>query len=129
MKDQHVETVFAALSDSVRRAILAALGTGEHSAGTLVSEMQRHATISQPAVSQHLRVLREAELVSVRAEGNRRFYAIDPAGIAAAQHWLATLTDPLEQFSQPLDALATEIARGKRERRGSASGEADALGA
>ena len=79
--------------------------------------MQGRAPISQPAVSQHLKVLRDAGLISVRAEGTRRLYAIDEAGVAAAQAWLAHLGDPLAPFAQPLDALETEVARGRRERR------------
>ncbi len=73
--------------------------------------------ISQPAVSQHLKVLREARLVSVRAMGTRRVYALDRAGLGAAQAWLARVADPLGPFTQPLDALATELARGRRARR------------
>jgi hypothetical protein len=62
-------------------------------------------------------VLREARLVSVRAEGTRRFYALDQTGLDAAEAWLARLADPLGPFAQPLDALATEVARGRRSRR------------
>jgi DNA-binding transcriptional ArsR family regulator len=79
--------------------------------------------ISQPAVSQHLKVLREAGLVSVRAEGTRRVYALDPAGLDAARAWLARLADPLGPFLQPLDALATELARGRRARRAADAGQ------
>ncbi|WP_327149376.1 ArsR/SmtB family transcription factor [Nocardia sp. NBC_01329] len=109
--------VFEALGDPVRRAILRLMSGGERSAGALVEEIRAHTPISQPAVSQHLKVLREAGLVHVRSEANRRFYALEPAGIATAREWLAELVDPLEQFAQPLDALATEVARGKRARR------------
>ena len=90
------------------------LASGEQPAGAVVEALP----ISQPAVSQHLKVLREARLVTVRAEANRRVYAIDAAGVDAAQAWLARLTDP---FTQPLDALETEIARGKRARRATAA--------
>lgn len=74
-------------------------------------------TISQPAVSQHLKVLREARLVTSRAEGTHRYYTIDQAGLDAALAWLAQLADPIGSYAQPLDALATELARGRRERR------------
>jgi DNA-binding transcriptional ArsR family regulator len=104
--------IFEALADPTRRQILETLAAGEQPAGTVVSAMQARAPISQPAVSQHLKVLRDARLVTVRAEGTRRLYAIDPAGVDAAQAWLARLTD---RFSQPLDALETEVARGKRQ--------------
>jgi DNA-binding transcriptional ArsR family regulator len=99
--------VFDALGDPTRRQILELLATGEQPAGAVVEALP----ISQPAVSQHLKVLREARLVTMRAEGTRRLYAIDAAGVDAAQTWLARLSDP---FRQPLDALETEVARGKR---------------
>jgi DNA-binding transcriptional ArsR family regulator len=106
--------VFDALGEPTRRQILGLLAAGEHPAGAVVDALRAQAPISQPAVSQHLKVLREARLVSVRAEGNRRLYAIDEAGIDAAQAWLARLSDPLAPFAQPLDALETEVARGRR---------------
>ena len=65
----------------------------------------------------------EANLVRVRAAGTRRLYALDQAGIDAAQAWLARLADPLSPFAQPLDALATEVARGRRARRAAATGQ------
>jgi DNA-binding transcriptional ArsR family regulator len=108
-----VERAFDALGDPTRRRILELLAAGEQPAGAVVAALP----ISQPAVSQHLKALREAGLVTVRAEGTRRLYAIDEAGVAAARAWLARLTDPLAQFEQPLDALATEVARGRRKRR------------
>ena len=88
--------------------------------------MQAVSWISQPAVSQHLKVLREAGLVTARAEGTHRLYAVDETGVAAARHWLARLADPLSQFAQPLDALGTEVARGRRARRGSRADDAAA---
>ena len=106
--------VFEALGDPVRRLILEMLAAGEQTAGSLVAALQARMPISQPAVSQHLKVLREAALVSVRATGTRRIYALDQAGLDAALAWLARLADPLGPFSQPLDALATELARGRR---------------
>ena len=109
--------VFDALGEPVRRLILELLAAGEQPVGPLVAALQSRMPISQPAVSQHLKVLREAELVSARAEGTRRIYALDQAGVDAARAWLARLADPLEPFTQPLDALATELARGRRARR------------
>ncbi|WP_433654207.1 ArsR/SmtB family transcription factor [Nocardia sp. CA-128927] len=111
------EKIFEALGDPVRRYILELVATGEQPAGMVVAAVQQHTRISQPGVSQHLKVLRAAGLVSVRAEGTRRVYALDPAGVGEAQSWLAELVDPLAQFAQPLDALATEVARGQRVRR------------
>jgi len=109
-----VTGVFEALGDATRRHVLEALSAGERSAGDVVSVLQAHGAISQPGVSQQLRVLREAGLVTVRAEGTRRLYAVDAAGLDAARAWLAQVADPLAPFAQPLDALATEVARGRR---------------
>jgi DNA-binding transcriptional ArsR family regulator len=111
-----VDGAFEALGDPTRRQILELLAGGEQPAGALVEGLQASAAISQPAVSQHLKVLREAGLVSARADGTRRLYVLDEAGFEAAQAWLARLADPLQPFAQPLDALATEVARGRRAR-------------
>jgi DNA-binding transcriptional ArsR family regulator len=116
-----VDAVFEALGDPTRRRILELLASGEQPAGTVVAALQARAPISQPAVSQHLKVLREAELVTVRADGTRRLYAIDEAGLDAAKTWLTRLADPLAPFAQPLDALETEVARGRRARRAARS--------
>jgi DNA-binding transcriptional ArsR family regulator len=112
--------VFEALGDPVRRRVLELLQVaGEQPAGALVAALQEQARLSQPAVSQHLRVLREAGLVRVRPEGTRRLYAVDDSGVDAARAWLDRFADT---FAQPLDALETELARGRRERRGDAEG-------
>ena len=112
-----MDGVFEALGDPVRRIVLELLAGGEQPAGEIVALLQPRAPISQPAVSQHLKVLREAGLVRMRAEGTRRLYALDPAGVNGARAWLARLADPLGPFDQQLDALATEVARGRRSRR------------
>ncbi len=109
--------IFEALGDPVRRYILELLASNEQPAGAIVAAVQQFTTISQPGVSQHLKVLRDAGLVIVQADGTRRRYALDSSGVETARAWLTRLTDPLAQFAQPLDALATEIARGKRARR------------
>jgi DNA-binding transcriptional ArsR family regulator len=109
-----VDRIFEALGEPARRRILELLAGGEQPAGAVVGALQGRAPISQPAVSQHFKVLREAGLVTVRAEGTRRLYAIDEAGLDAAWAWLTRLADPLGPFAQPLDALATEVARGRR---------------
>lgn len=117
--------VFDALSAPPRRHLLELLAGGEQPAGVLVAALQERAPISQPGVSQHLRVLRDARLVTVRSEGRRRLYALDPAGIDVAQAWLSQLAASLDPFAQPMDALETEVARGRRARRTSdATGEA-----
>jgi DNA-binding transcriptional ArsR family regulator len=106
---------FDVLGNPVRRRILELIAEGTHSSGTIVEVIQREFDISQPAVSQHLRVLRETGFATVRADGPRRMYdvaAVPPLGEIDA--WL----DRFRQlWAQRLDALATEVARGKRERR------------
>lgn len=112
--------VFDALGDPVRRRVLELLGDGERPAGAIADALHAQFGISQPATSQHLRVLRAAGLVTVRAEGTRRIYGVDDAGLAVAREWLARFADA---FAQPLDALETELARGRRERRLAARGD------
>ncbi|MEI4280828.1 metalloregulator ArsR/SmtB family transcription factor [Klenkia terrae] len=104
-----------ALGDPTRRRILELLAGTERTVGELVAGLQERGRISQPAVSQHLAALRDAGLVRVRPEGTRRFHAVDNGGVVAVRAWLDRLGDP---FDQPLDALATEVARGRRARRG-----------
>lgn len=102
------------LGDPVRRRILELLAEGELSAGDVGSVVQAEFGISQPAVSQHLRVLREQGFATVRPEGTRRLYAVDPRGPRQASEWLS----PFERFFAPrLDALGTELVRGKRRHR------------
>ncbi|MGW1887094.1 ArsR/SmtB family transcription factor [Streptomyces sp. NPDC001970] len=105
---------FDVLGDPVRRRILELLADGEQSSGTVSSVIRDEFGISQPAVSQHLRVLRESGFASVRAEGTRRLYAVDSAPLREVDAWL----DRFRGFwEQRLDALGTELARGRRERR------------
>jgi DNA-binding transcriptional ArsR family regulator len=108
---------FDVLGDPVRRRILELLATGETTSGALTAVVQAEFGISQPAVSQHLKVLRESGFATVRPDGVRRLYAVDSAPLQEVDVWL-------EQFrrfwEQRLDSLATELARGKRERRLSA---------
>ncbi|MGP5085518.1 ArsR/SmtB family transcription factor [Brachybacterium tyrofermentans] len=102
------------LGDPVRRRILELLAEGELGAGEIGESVQQEFGISQPAVSQHLRVLREHGFATVRAEGRRRLYAVDARGPQEARDWLT----PFERFWLPaLDALGTELARGRRQRR------------
>ena len=97
----------AALADPTRREILAVLAGGEVAAG----ELARRFPVSRPAVSRHLRVLREAGLVRARVEGRRHLYALDPAPLREIDAWLEPYRD---LWAQRLDALDTEIARGRR---------------
>ncbi|MER7666074.1 MULTISPECIES: metalloregulator ArsR/SmtB family transcription factor [unclassified Streptomyces] len=107
---------FDVLGDPVRRRILELLAEGEQPSGTVGAVIQKEFMISQPAVSQHLRVLREAGFASVRAEGARRLYSVDAGPLCEVDEWL----DRFRGFwGQRLDALGTEPARGRRERRGS----------
>ncbi|MFC4055337.1 ArsR/SmtB family transcription factor [Actinomadura syzygii] len=105
---------FDVLGDPVRRRILELLAEGERSAGDVSGVIRAEFGISQPAVSQHLRVLRDAGFAVVRADGTRRLYAVDAAPLREIDAWL----DRFRGFWAPrLDALATEIARGRRARR------------
>ena len=102
------------LGDPVRRRILEQLARGELSSGDIVAEVQREFDITQSAVSQHLRVLRESGFASVRVDGQRRVYALAHGPLQEVDSWLA----PFRSFWQPrLEALATEVARGKHKRR------------
>lgn len=99
------------LGDPVRRRILELLADGETSAGDLGRVIEGEFGISQPAVSQHLRVLRESGFATARPDGQRRLYALEPIQLQAADEWF----DAFRRFWQPhLDALATELARGRR---------------
>jgi DNA-binding transcriptional ArsR family regulator len=105
---------FDVLGDPVRRRILELLATGEHSSGDIVVVVQREFGITQSAVSQQLRVLRDSGFASVRAEGARRIYAVQSGRLREVDDWL----DKFRTTWLPrLDALATEVARGKRKRR------------
>jgi DNA-binding transcriptional ArsR family regulator len=74
----------AALSDPTRRRIIELLATEEHTAGELVAEFD----MSAPAISQHLKILRDSGLVQVRPEGQSRVYAVNPAGFEELDAWL-----------------------------------------
>jgi DNA-binding transcriptional ArsR family regulator len=106
---------FDVLGDPVRRRILELLADGELSAGAIAGTIQDEFAITQPAVSQHLKVLRDNGFTSVRPEGQRRLYAVNGAALRDVDEWL----NAFRRFWTPhLDALSTEIARGKRQRRG-----------
>jgi DNA-binding transcriptional ArsR family regulator len=105
---------FDVLGDPVRRRILELLAEGEHSSGAITAVVQAEFGISQPAVSQHLKVLRENGFATVRPEGTRRLYAVEAAPFHEVDEWL----DHFRGFwNQRLDSLATELARGRRDRR------------
>lgn len=105
---------FDVLGDPVRRRILELLADGEQTSGAVTEVIRVEFALSQPAVSQQLRVLRENGFASVRAEGARRFYAVEAGPLREADAWL----DRFRRFwDQRLDALETELARGRRARR------------
>lgn len=105
---------FDVLGDPVRRRILELLADGEQSSGAITTVIRDEFGISQPAVSQHLRVLRESGFATVRAEGTRRLYAVDSPALREVGQWLERFR---RFWDQRLDALGTELARGRRERR------------
>ena len=105
---------FDVLGDPVRRRILELLAEGELSSGAITTIVQSEFGISQPAVSQHLRVLRDSGFARVRPEGARRLYAVDAPPFRELDAWLGHFRGFWEQR---LDSLETELARGKRERR------------
>jgi DNA-binding transcriptional ArsR family regulator len=102
------------LGDPVRRRLLELLADGELTSGALTAAIHAEFGISQPGVSAHLRVLREAGFTSVRRDGARRLYAVNATPFQDVDSWLGRF----RRFWEPhLDALETELARGKRERR------------
>jgi DNA-binding transcriptional ArsR family regulator len=106
---------FDVLGDPVRRRILELLADGEQPAGAIGAIVQAEFGISQPAVSQHLRVLREHGFATVRADGARRLYAVDATPLRDVDAWLDRYR---RIWDQRLDALGTELVRGRRRRRG-----------
>ncbi|HEU4967925.1 metalloregulator ArsR/SmtB family transcription factor [Sphingomonas sp.] len=98
---------FVALSDPTRRAVFEKLAGGPRPVG----DIARGLPVSRPAVSQHLKLLKEAGLVTDRSEGTRRIYQIDPAGLGAMRAWL-------DQFwESALAAFAAEVERAEKERK------------
>ena len=95
------ETTLDALANPTRRAILVALRHGNRSVGEIGAELP----VTQPAVSQHLKVLREAGIVTEQKAGTRRLYRIDPAGLAGLRAWLDMFwTDALDAYKRNLEA-------------------------
>lgn len=104
------DKVMDALGDSTRRTVLERLAAGPLPVGSLADGLP----VSRPAVSQHLRVLREAGLVSDRQVGTRRIYAVDPAGIAAVRdHWDRFWSRALDRYRALAEAEAARQAAGQ----------------
>ncbi|MDE3720757.1 MULTISPECIES: ArsR/SmtB family transcription factor [Nocardiopsis] len=105
---------FDVLGDPVRRRLLELLNEGERASGELTEVVRAEFGISQPAVSQHLRVLRENGFATVRKDGNRRLYAVDASPLRDVDAWLRRFA---VRWEPHLMALETELVRGGRERR------------
>lgn len=95
----------SALADPTRRRVFEELRNGPRSVGSLAGRLP----VSRPAVSQHLKVLKEAGLVSDKSEGTRRIYHIDPKGLAAIRRWLDQFWD------EALSAFQAELERKNHE--------------
>jgi DNA-binding transcriptional ArsR family regulator len=109
----HRVQIFHVLADPVRRRIVEYLADGEFSSGSVTTTIRNEFGISQPAVSQHLKVLRDNGFTRVRIDGSRRIYKINPSPLKEFDLWL----DKFRHFwESKLDDLAEEIERGKRER-------------
>jgi DNA-binding transcriptional ArsR family regulator len=90
------------LADPTRQRIVEMLATGALASG----DIARRFEVSAPAISQHLRALREARLVRVRAEAQKRFYELDPAGVEELSDWIGRIRS---FWSVKLDALEEEL--------------------
>ena len=101
----NLDSAFSALADPTRRAILARLALGE----ATVTELAQPFEMTQPAISQHLKVLEDAGLVSVRIDGTRRPRRLVKPGIDAIDQWLDMLRKGLEKSYDRLDAILAEI--------------------
>ncbi len=102
---------FDVLSDPVRRRTLELISQKEHASGEIAEIVEAEFGISQSAVSQHLRILRDTGFAIVRKDGAKRCYEIDPSGFDDINDWL----DQLQHFwASKMEALATEIENGKR---------------
>lgn len=104
---------FTVLGDPVRRRLVEVLATGERTAGELVDVVGGEFSITQSAVSQQLQVLRDQGFATVRAEGRRRIYALDPQPLQTMSSWIAYYR---KFWETALDDLADEIESGKAER-------------
>jgi DNA-binding transcriptional ArsR family regulator len=106
-----VESTFEVVAEPTRRRILDLLLAGEHAVGDLVAEL----AMSQPAVSRHLRVLRDAGLVATRTDAQRRLYRLDARPLAAVDEWLAPYrrlwAGRLDSLARHLDEMTDDLDR------------------
>jgi len=108
------EQIFDALGDPTRRAVLKRLRGG----GRFVGEIAEEMAVSRPAVSQHLKILMAARLVTVHAEGTRRLYAIDTRGIESVRKWFDQFWDEtLLAFKRVVELQAAQQSIGKTKRK------------
>ncbi|WP_405177186.1 metalloregulator ArsR/SmtB family transcription factor [Nocardia sp. NBC_01377] len=110
-----MDEVAGAIADPVRRRILELLRANRLTAGAIAAEFR----ISRPAISRHLRVLRESGLVRDELEGRQRYYTLDRAALTELADWIAAITRA-DTWSGHLDALETEVYRTRREHRAAA---------
>lgn len=108
----NLDAAFSALADPTRRAILARLAKGE----ATVMELAKPFEMTQPAVSQHLKVLEDAGLVVRRVDGTKRPRRLAKAGVEAMDQWLAMLRKALEKNYDRLDALLASMQPPRRRR-------------
>ncbi|HET7891705.1 MAG TPA: metalloregulator ArsR/SmtB family transcription factor [Candidatus Sulfotelmatobacter sp.] len=113
MSASNLNAAFAALADPTRRALLSRLASGE----ATVTELAQPFEMTQPAISQHLKVLQEAGLIVTRVEGTKRPRRLAKAGIAAMDQWLAMLRNALERNYDRLDEVLAEESTKKGEMR------------
>jgi DNA-binding transcriptional ArsR family regulator len=109
-----LNTAFTALSDPTRRAILTRLASGE----ATVLELGKPFNISQPAISQHLRMLERAGLIVRRVDGSRRPCRLSPPGFEAIHQWIATMRRAFEKNYGRLDQVLAEMNPQKSTRTG-----------
>ena len=98
------DDVFAVIAEATRRDILVSLRKGDKAVGELVQELEA----SQPTISKHLKVLREADLVSMRAQGQKRYYTLNPKPLAGVASWLETFDVGAAAAPEPSPARTAE---------------------
>ena len=105
-----ITDAFGAIAHPVRRTLVSELATGDKAVGELAASV----TVSRPAVSQHLKVLKEAGLVTDRPDGARRVYQIDPKGLGQIRAWLDQFWDEaLEAFRAEVESDVEEGTKGR----------------
>jgi DNA-binding transcriptional ArsR family regulator len=109
----YLDATFAALADPTRRAILARLALGE----TTVMELAKPFAMSQPAISRHLKVLADADLIVRRVDGTRRPCRLNPAAIAGIDEWLGLMRKAMTANYDRLDAVLAAMSNDETERK------------